>query len=162
MAVTITNPTTAQEVREQEQEIILTRFTCEDAWQLGQLVYALAKEKGAKIASAIEKNGQIVFAVAFEGTKPDNDRFIAGKRLVVRQFHCSSLTMKLMLKERQKTPEEGLLLDAKQYSFLGGGVPISIKDVGVIGSLVVSGLPDDQDHALAVEAISALKDKFAI
>jgi len=37
----------------------------------------------------------------------------------------------------------------------GGAFPIRIRDVGVVGSISVSGLPQADDHAFVVEMIEA-------
>lgn len=47
-------------------------------------------------------------------------------------------------------------LDAALYAAHGGAFPVWIWDVGVVGVVTVSGLPQADDHALVVEAITAL------
>ena len=37
----------------------------------------------------------------------------------------------------------------------GGSFPIRVRDVGVVGSVTVSGLPEADDHAFVVEMIEA-------
>ena len=46
-----------------------------------------------------------------------------------------------------------------EYSAHGGSFPLIIRGTGVIGTITVSGLPQEEDHALVVESIRAwLKD----
>jgi uncharacterized protein (UPF0303 family) len=45
-------------------------------------------------------------------------------------------------------------MDARQFSGHGGGFPLAIRGVGVVGTISVSGLPHEIDHALIVEALS--------
>jgi uncharacterized protein (UPF0303 family) len=40
----------------------------------------------------------------------------------------------------------------------GGAFPVRIKDVGVVGTVTVSGLPQADDHAFVTEMIGAFLD----
>ena len=44
-------------------------------------------------------------------------------------------------------------LDPDEFAAHGGGFPITIRDVGVVGVVTVSGLPQPQDHAFVVEQL---------
>ena len=47
-------------------------------------------------------------------------------------------------------------LPLRRYGFAGGGFPIAIAGVGVVGAVAVSGLPQRDDHAMVVEALAEL------
>jgi len=47
------------------------------------------------------------------------------------------------------------------YACHGGGFPLLIKDVGCVGAIIVSGLKQDEDHALVVQGIRLLISKMA-
>jgi uncharacterized protein (UPF0303 family) len=89
------------------------------------------------------------------GTVADNDVWIARKVRVVERFGSSSFRVGRRLAEqgRQLSADDGL--DPALYAAHGGGFPIRIRDVGVVGVVTVSGLPQAEDHALVVEAITA-------
>jgi uncharacterized protein (UPF0303 family) len=46
-------------------------------------------------------------------------------------------------------------LPADRFAAHGGSFPIRVVDVGVVGAVTVSGLPQEADHALVVEALGA-------
>jgi hypothetical protein len=51
------------------------------------------------------------------------------------------------------TIEQKYFVPAADYAFHGGCVPISVKGVGMVGSVAVSGLSQEEDHAMVTGAI---------
>ena len=48
-------------------------------------------------------------------------------------------------------------LSKKDYVVKGGSIPIFVKDVGIVGTITLSGLKDVKDHEIIIDA---LKGKF--
>ena len=46
-----------------------------------------------------------------------------------------------------------------EYAAHGGGFPIRVAGAGRVGLMVVSGLPQLDDHALVVECLRALRER---
>ena len=44
-------------------------------------------------------------------------------------------------------------LSPDKYAFHGGGFPIRLKSTGLIGTICVSGLPQEQDHQMIVDVL---------
>ena len=44
-------------------------------------------------------------------------------------------------------------LPLQQYAAHGGCFPVRVTDVGIVGTVAVSGLASEDDHALVVEAL---------
>jgi uncharacterized protein (UPF0303 family) len=56
-------------------------------------------------------------------------------------------------RERGSTFEAEFGLDPQLYAAHGGAFPIIVRDVGPIGAVVVSGLPQVEDHRMVVTAV---------
>ncbi|MFF8640262.1 heme-degrading domain-containing protein [Streptomyces sp. NPDC015345] len=141
------------ELQAQERRLVLTRFTYDDAWRLGSLLVELARERRAPVAIDITRGGQQLFHAALPGSTPDNDAWIHRKRRVVERYGCSSYLVGARFRAKGTTFEDSSRLDLDTYAAHGGAFPIAVEGAGVIGTVVVSGLPQVEDHALVVEAL---------
>ncbi|WP_406488841.1 heme-degrading domain-containing protein [Streptomyces phaeochromogenes] len=151
-----TPPTTAPtvaELEEQERRLTLPHFTYDDAWALGTLLVELARERSAPVAIDIRRAGQQLFHAALPGSTPDNDAWIDRKRRVVERYAASSLLVGTRFRAKNTTFEDSSRLDPDVYAAHGGAFPITVEGAGVIGTVVVSGLPQLEDHAMVVEAL---------
>ncbi|MET8286933.1 heme-degrading domain-containing protein [Streptomyces sp. NPDC005132] len=142
------------ELEEQERRLVLPRFTHEDAWTLGTLLVELARERRAPVAVDIRRGGQQLFHAALPGSTPDNDAWIDRKRRVVERYGCSSLLVGTRFRAKGTTFEESSRLDPDTYAAHGGAFPVTVEGAGVIGTVVVSGLPQLDDHAMVIEALT--------
>ncbi|MFJ8191390.1 heme-degrading domain-containing protein [Streptomyces sp. NPDC096094] len=144
---------TVEELEEQERRLVFRRFTNDDAWALGSLLVELARERQAPVAVDIHRAGQQLFHAALPGSTPDNDAWIARKRRVVERYGSASYLVGSRFRAKGTTFEDSSRLDADTYAAHGGSFPITVADVGVVGSVTVSGLPQLEDHRLVVEAL---------
>ncbi|NGO15104.1 heme-degrading domain-containing protein [Streptomyces sp. HC44] len=151
----MTTPTAPSiaELEDQERRLVLPHFTYDDAWALGTLLVDLARERDAPVAIDITRSGQQLFHAALPGSTPDNDAWIDRKRRVVERYAASSLLVGSRFRAKGTTFEDSSRLDPDLYAAHGGAFPITVKGAGVIGTVVVSGLPQLEDHALVVEAL---------
>ncbi|GAA2337715.1 heme-degrading domain-containing protein [Streptomyces kunmingensis] len=140
-------------LEEQERRLALSTFTYDDAWDLGSLLVALARERQAPVAIDITRGGQQLFHAALPGSTPDNDAWIARKRRVVERYQASSYLVGSRFRAKGTTFEDSSRLDPDTYAAHGGAFPISVRGAGVVGTVVVSGLPQIEDHALVIEAL---------
>jgi uncharacterized protein (UPF0303 family) len=152
---TPTAPTIA-ELEEQERRLTLPHFTYDDAWTLGTLLVELARERNAPVAIDIRRGGQQLFHAALPGSTPDNDAWIDRKRRVVDRYAASSLLVGTRFRAKNTTFEDSSRLAPDTYAAHGGAFPITVEGAGVIGTVVVSGLPQLEDHAMVVEALEHL------
>ncbi len=112
----------------EERELQVETFTNDDAWWLG---------------------------IRLVGTAADDDAWIERKVAVVRRFGHSSLYVCRALQAEGRTIQEKFLLDEAEYAPHGGAFPITVRGVGVVGVVTVSGLSQEEDHQLVVEVLRA-------
>jgi uncharacterized protein (UPF0303 family) len=143
------------ELAAEEEELQFSSFTNDDAWRLGTALRDLAHRQGAPVAIDVSRNHHQLFRAALPGATPDNDAWIERKQRVVHRFGHSSLYVRQTFVERGTTFEEQSGLDPQRYAAHGGGFPVLVRSVGPVGVLVVSGLPQLDDHRLIVAALRA-------
>jgi uncharacterized protein (UPF0303 family) len=139
----------------EEEELQFTSFTNDDAWELGTALVEYARREGAPVAIDISRNHHQLFRAALPGATPDNDTWIERKQRVVHRFGHSTLHTRQVFVERGTTFEEALGLDPQRYAAHGGGFPVIVRSVGPVGVVVVSGLPQLEDHRMVVSALRA-------
>lgn len=147
--------TSLERLLRQERELQFDRFDHETAWALGVALVDAARAAGAPLAVDIRRNGHQLFHAALDGTSPDNDAWLARKSRVVDRFGHSSLYIGERARQEGTTFEEQMRLDADAYAAHGGAFPVTVRGVGVVGTVAVSGLPELEDHAFVVGVLSA-------
>jgi len=138
---------------EQEQELQFTRFNESTAWQLGTQMVGRAMRDNLPITIDITRGQHQLFHYSMSGTAADNDEWVKRKVRLVNRFGHSSFYMGQKLKQKGKTIEESYLIPESEFAAHGGCFPIIVKDTGMVGTITVSGLPQEEDHKLVVESI---------
>jgi uncharacterized protein (UPF0303 family) len=148
-------PYSLADLAAEEEDLQFSGFTNDDAWDLGSALVAAGRHESAPIAVDITRNRHQLFHAALPGATPDNDSWIRRKTRVVDRFGHSSLHVRQASIERGTTFEQEFGLDPTRYAAHGGAFPILIRGVGAVGAVVVSGLPQVEDHRLVVAALRA-------
>jgi uncharacterized protein (UPF0303 family) len=143
-------------IKQQEAVLQFPSFNADTAWQLGSLIRAKLIELKAGGTVEIDLAGHILFSSATPGALPSQMDWVRRKRNVVRRFARSSYAIGLQLEHDKQTLEARHGLTLTDYATHGGGFPIFIRNSGLVGAVVVSGLTQREDHALAVAAIAEL------
>ena len=137
----------------QEEEIQFNSFDNNMAFVIGLALLDAAKSKGKGVTIDIARNGQQLFHFAMQGTSRDNDVWVLRKNNVVNRFGHSSFYIGISLKSQGQTIEEKYLISSSEFAAHGGAFPLIIRGVGVIGTITVSGLPQEEDHELVVTTL---------
>jgi len=145
-----------QVMAEQERVLQFSEFGADSAWALGCILRDAALARGGAMTIEIEVAGRRLFACATDGAPAGQADWIRRKRNTVMRFGRSSYAMGLMLELEGKTIEARHGLTLADFAMHGGGFPIALKGTGTVGSVVVSGLPQREDHTLVVEGLAAM------
>ena len=141
-------------ISKQEQTLQFNSFNHKTALDLGLLLIEKANKEQKSITIDITKHGQQLFHYACEGTSPDQDEWIRRKNKVVNRFYTSSLYLGTRLKSLNTSIEEKYLLSPLEYAPYGGAFPIILKGTGVIGTITISGLKQEEDHQFIVDVLT--------
>jgi uncharacterized protein (UPF0303 family) len=142
-----------KQLLQEEQELQFTRFNEDVAWQIGCQLVERAKKEVLPVTIDITRGSHQLFHASRPGTSPDNDEWVKRKIRLVYRFGHSSFYIGQLLKSKGKRIEEAYLLSESEYAPHGGCFPIIVKDTGIVGTITVSGLAQEEDHKLVVQAI---------
>jgi uncharacterized protein (UPF0303 family) len=142
-----------EQLLQEEQELQFVSFDESTAWEIGCLLVERAQKEQLCITIDITRGSHQIFHASLPGTSADNDAWIKRKVRLVYRFGHSSFYMGQRLKNRGKSIEEAYLIPESKYAPHGGCFPVIVKNTGMVGTITVSGLPQEEDHKLVVRAI---------
>jgi uncharacterized protein (UPF0303 family) len=151
----VTQNFTLEELAAHESDLVFDRFDDDTAWRLGVALRDAALAAGHPVAISIRRNGQRLFHAALPGASADNDGWLERKSAVVDRYGQSSLRVGEGFRARGKSFEDDSRLDPRAYAAHGGAFPVTVRDVGCVGTIAVSGLPQVEDHRLVVDVLRA-------
>ena len=146
---------TLDELRDQERRLVLPSLDENDAIDIGLRLLRLATDRDLAVTIEIRLAGRVVFRAARTGTDATNDMYVAGKARIVERFGHATIFERLRHEEAGTTFAEATSLTFPEYAPHGGGVPLIVEGTGPVGVAIVSGLPQQDDHALIVECLEA-------
>ena len=142
-----------QRIADEEARLVFDRFTNDDGIALGLALLEAARAEDAPVAIDVSRGGQQLFHVALAGTTPDNGQWIIRKNRVVARFGHSSFYVGALCRAKGASLGELYGVDEREFAAHGGAFPITVRGVGVVGTVTVSGLPQADDHRLVVTTI---------
>ncbi|CAI6080541.1 hypothetical protein PAECIP112173_02921 [Paenibacillus sp. JJ-100] len=142
-----------EQMQQEELELVWNTFNSETALQLGLHLTQEAKHRSQAVTIEISLKGHRLFLHAMEGTHPDNENWIRRKNNVVNHFGSSSWHTALRLRNENKTLEKDYDLPDSDYVLAGGAFPLILQEEGQVGTITISGLPDEEDHDLVTTGI---------
>lgn len=144
---------TSRELLEHENSTVLSHFDNEVAMKIGQRAVELGLQRNAPIAISIRIGDWEVFKASLPGSSPENDGWIARKANVVNLTHHSTMYERVSAEEEGSDWHQLHGVEDATHAIHGGGFPISTHEKGLVGVLIISGLPQVEDHLLTLEIL---------
>jgi uncharacterized protein (UPF0303 family) len=137
----------------EERILTLPSLGITEALEIGEIAKSLSLARNLPIAIEVRIEDWVVYHTSLPGSKPENDWWIARKARVVALKQHSTMYERVSAEERGVDwHKENNLLD-ETHAIHGGGLPLITKDDGFSGVLLISGLPQVEDHLLGVEVL---------
>ena len=145
---------TSTQLINEEQILTLPSLDLAGALEIGEIAKSLGVVRNMSIAIEVRLGDWIIYHTSLPGSTPENDWWMLRKaRTVMLKQHST-------MYERVSAEEHGVdwykennLLD-ETHAIHGGGLPLITKDDGFVGVLLISGLPQVEDHLLGVEVLT--------
>jgi uncharacterized protein (UPF0303 family) len=138
----------------EEQRLAITRLAVLDALELGEIAKSIGLDRKLQIAVEVRLGDWIVYHVSLPGSTAENQWWIDRKARVVLLKHHSTLYERVSAEERGVDWHKENNLSDETHAIHGGGLPLITKDQGFVGVLIISGLPQVEDHLLGVEVLT--------
>jgi uncharacterized protein (UPF0303 family) len=146
---------TLDELLDQERRLVLSSLDENGAVAIGASILRVAIERDLPVTIEVRLRDRVVFRAARNGTDATNDLYVGGKARLVERFGHASLYERLRYEADGTTFEEATSLTFPEYAPHGGGFPLRVDGAGQVGAVIVSGLPQLDDHALVVECLAS-------
>ena len=142
-----------KQLLDEEQILKLPSLSNNDAIELGQIAVTLGSQRKLPIAIEVRIDEWIVFHASLEGSKPENDWWINRKAAVVMLNQHSTMFERVSAEERGVDWHKENGVTDETHAIHGGAIPL-ITEEGFKGTLIISGLPQVEDHLLAVDVLT--------
>ena len=144
----------SKQLLKEELILKLPSLTNSDAVEIGEIATTLGTQRKVPIAIQVRIGEWIVFHASLLGSKPENDWWTARKARVVMAKGTSTMFERVAAEEAGVNWYEHNGLSEELHAVHGGGLPLNVTGVGMAGILLISGLPQVEDHLLGVEVIA--------
>ena len=145
---------TSTQLINEEQIFTLPSLDLAGVLEIGEIAKSLGLARNLPIATEVRLSDWIVYHASLSGSTPENDWWLSRKARTVMLKHHSTMYERVSAEERGVDwHKENNLLD-ETHAIHGGGLPLITKDQGFVGMLLISGLPQVEDHLFGVEVLT--------
>ena len=145
---------TSEQLELEEQVLVLPHCDLKDAVTIGEIAVELAKRESLAISIEVRLGEWTVFHTALPGAKPDQPSWIARKARVVLATGHSTMLERVKAEEAEIDWYATYGLPEETHAIHGGGLPLNVSGQGLVGILLISGLPQVEDHLFGIRVIT--------
>ena len=145
---------TSSQLLKEERILTLPPLGIADALEIGEVAKSFSVARNLQIAIEVRLADWIVYHISLPGSKPENDWWISRKARVVMLKHHSTMYERVSAEERGVDWHKENNVEDETHAIHGGGLPLITKGEGFVGILLISGLPQVEDHLLGVEVLT--------
>ena len=143
----------SKQLLEEEEVLKLPSLTNNDALEIGEIATNLGKQRKLPMAIEVRIGEWVVFHASLDGSKPENDWWIGKKVRVVMMKQHSTMYERVLAEELGIDWYTENKVEDDTHAIHGGALPL-ITPTGFVGILIISGLPQVEDHLFAVEVLT--------
>jgi uncharacterized protein (UPF0303 family) len=132
----------------------LSSLSQAEALEIGTIAQAIGLDRKLPIAIEVRMKEWTIFHVSLPGSTPENDSWIARKARVVNATGNSTMYERVLAEEQGIDWYAVKGLSEESHAIHGGGLALNVVGLGLTGILLISGLPQVDDHLLGVEIIT--------
>ena len=144
----------AQLLLEEQDRLVLPSLSVADALEIGQIATSFGVEQGLPIAVEVRIGDWIIYHASLPGSTVENQGWIDRKARVVMLKQHSTLFERVSAQERGVDWFAENKLTDVTHAIHGGGLPLITQGDGFVGVLLISGLPQIEDHLLGVKVLT--------
>ena len=138
----------------EENNLKLPSLSVASALEIGEIAKSFGVMRDLPIAVEVRIGDWIIYHVSLPGSTPENDWWISRKARTVMLKQHSTMYERVSAQERGVDWHKENNLPDETHAIHGGGLPLITKNEGFVGVLLISGLPQVEDHLLGVEVLT--------
>ena len=144
----------SSDLLKEEAMLTLPAISVSDAVEIGEIAKSFGTMKDLPIAVEVRIGDWVIYHASLPGSTVENQGWIDRKARVVMLKHHSTLFERVSAQERGVDWFAENNLTDETHAIHGGGLPLITKSDGFVGVLLISGLPQVEDHLLGVEVLT--------
>ena len=138
----------------EERILTLPSIGVTDALAIGEIAKSFGVVRNLPIAIEVRLGDWIIYHASLPGSTQENDWWLSRKARTVMHKHHSTMYERVSAEERGVDWHKENNLPDETHAIHGGGLPLITKNEGFVGVLLISGLPQVEDHLLGVEVLT--------
>ena len=134
--------------------LVLASLSQAEALEIGTIAQAIGLDRKLPVAIEVRMKEWTIFHVSLPGSDTECDSWIARKARVVNATGNSTMYERVLAEEQGIDWYAVKELSEETHAIHGGGLALNVVGLGLTGILLISGLPQVDDHLLGVEIIT--------